>query len=190
MGVVAPASAVLTAGLPVLFSAVGQGMPGWLQSGGFALALLAIILISCPQRVQGRPRGIGLALLAGCGFGCFFVLISRVGSGATFWPLAVARFASVFFLLGVSLARGWRVVPRRASVPLILLAGGLDAAGNAFFVLAAHSGRLDVASVLSALYPAATVLLAAVILRERVTRIQRVGVVLALAAIPLISSSM
>lgn len=188
MGIVAPVSAVLTAGLPVLFSAISQGLPGLLQIGGFVLALLAIVFISRPERAQGRPRGIGLALLAGCGFGCFFILISRVSHNATFWPLAMARFTSVLFLLGMVLFRKQRVVPKRASIPLILLTGGLDAIGNAFFVLAAHSGRLDVASVLSALYPAATVLLAAIVLRERVTRIQGFGILLALVAIPLISA--
>ena len=71
--------------------------------------------------------------------------------------------------------------------PLVLLAGVLDAIGNAFFVLAAHSGRLDVAPVLSFLYPAATVLLAALLLRERVTRIQAIGIVIALVAVPMIS---
>ncbi len=188
MGVAAPVSAVLTAGLPVLFSAISQGLPGLLQLGGFVLALLAIVLISRPEREQGRPKGIGMALLAGCCFGCFFILISRVSHNATFWPLATARFTSVLFLLGMACFRKQRVAPKRASVPLILLAGGLDAIGNAFFVLAAHSGRLDVASVLSALYPAATVLLAAIVLRERVTRVQGVGILLALAAIPLISA--
>ncbi|HEY1348588.1 MAG TPA: DMT family transporter [Ktedonobacteraceae bacterium] len=188
MGIVAPISAVLSAGLPVLFSAVIQGVPSLLRSGGFVLALLAIVFISRPGRAQGRPGGVGLALLAGCGFGCFFILISRVSSGATLWPLAVARFTSVLFLLGLLPFRGQRVEPRRASLPLVLLAGGLDALGNAFFILAAHAGRLDVASVLSALYPAATILLAAFVLRERVTRIQSVGILLALVAIPLISA--
>jgi drug/metabolite transporter (DMT)-like permease len=188
MGIAAPVSAVLTAGLPVLFSALSQGLPGLLQLGGFVLALLAIVLISRPERARGRPKGIWLALLAGCCFGCFFILISRVSHNATFWPLATARFTSVLFLLGITLLRKQRVLPDPESVPLILLAGGLDAIGNAFFVLAAHSGRLDVASVLSALYPAATVLLAAIVLRERVTRIQGVGILLALVAIPLISA--
>ena len=195
MGIAAPVSAVLTAMLPVLFSALTVGLPGPLRLGGFVLALLAIALISRPEHAaEGRPQGIGLAVLAGIGFGCFFILISRVSPGATFWPLAVARLASVVSLLVVLLLRQQ---PRqqllsgvRRVAPLVLLAGTLDALGNAFFVLAAHSGRLDVAAILSALYPAATVLLAAFVLRERVTRIQAVGILLVLLAIPLISAQL
>jgi len=188
MGIAAPVSAVLTATLPVLFSAFTAGLPNLLQLGGFVLALLAIGLISRPERTKGPPKGIGLALLAGCGFGCFFILISRVNPATTFWPLAVARFTSVFVLLMVMRLRRQPILPVRAVAPLVVLAGLLDAIGNAFFVLAAHSGRLDVAAILSSLYPAATVLLAALVLRERVTRIQGIGILLVLLAIPLISA--
>jgi drug/metabolite transporter (DMT)-like permease len=188
MGIAAPVSAVLTASLPVLFSTFTVGLPSLLQLAGFVLALLAIGLISRPERSKGRPEGMGLALLAGCGFGCFFILISRVSHDATFWPLAVARFTSVLFLLLVTLIRQQQVLPRTTAVPLILLAGVLDAIGNTFFVLAAHTGRLDIAAILSSLYPAATVLLAAIVLRERVTRIQGIGILLALVAVPLISA--
>ena len=189
MGIAAPVSAVLTAMLPVLFSTFTAGLPGLPQLGGFVLALLAIGLISRPEHSSGSPEGIGLAVLAGCGFGCFFILISRVHPGATFWPLAVARLAAICVLL-ISLRRlrAQRILPGRAVAPLVVLAGILDAVGNAFFVLAAHSGRLDVAAILSSLYPAATVLLAALVLRERVTRIQGIGIVFVLVAVPMISA--
>lgn len=187
MGIAAPVSALLTAALPVLFSVFTEGLPSLLQLSGFALALLAIGLISRPERVKGRPEGIGLALLAGCGFGCFFILISRVSHAEIFWPLAVARCISVLFLLIVMWIRRQPALPRMNVIPLVLLAGILDAIGNVFFVLAAHVGRLDVASVLSSLYPAATVLLAAILLKERVTRVQAIAILLALIAVPLIS---
>jgi drug/metabolite transporter (DMT)-like permease len=188
MGIAAPVSAVLTAMLPVLFSAFTAGLPTLLQLGGFVLALLAIGLISRPERTTGRPKGIGLALLAGCGFGCFFILISRVNPATTFWPLAAARFTSVLVLFIMMRLRRQQILPGKTVAPLVALAGILDAIGNAFFVLAAHSGRLDVAAILSSLYPAATVLLAALVLRERVTRIQGIGILLVLLAIPLISA--
>jgi drug/metabolite transporter (DMT)-like permease len=188
MGIAAPISAVLTAGLPVVFSAFIEGLPTLLQLGGFALALLAIVLIARPQRTEGFSQGIGLALLAGCGFGLFFILISRVSPASTFWPLAVARMTSVLLLLALILLRRQPILPQVTVAPLVLLAGLLDALGNAFFVLAAQSGRLDVAAMLSSLYPAATVLLAMLILRERVMRIQGIGILLALIAVPLISA--
>jgi drug/metabolite transporter (DMT)-like permease len=145
------------------------------------------VLISRPERSHGRPKGIGLAMLAGCGFGLFFIIISRVSPHAVFWPLALARLVSVLILLLLALFRKQPIKPQKKLMPLMMLSGTMDALGNAFFVLAAHSGRLDIASVLSSLYPAATVILAAVILRERVTRIQGLGILLALVAIPLIS---
>jgi drug/metabolite transporter (DMT)-like permease len=188
MGIAAPISAVLTAALPVLFSVFTAGLPTLLQLVGFVLALLAIGLISRPERAEGAPTGIWLAVLAGCGFGCFFILISRVQPTSTFWPLAMARLTSVCFLFVVMRLRRQTLPPGRKVAPLVVLAGMLDATGNAFFVLAAHSGRLDVAAILSSLYPAATVLLAALVLRERVTRVQGMGVLLALLAIPLISA--
>jgi drug/metabolite transporter (DMT)-like permease len=188
MGIAAPVSAVLTATLPVLFGTFTEGLPSPLQLGGFALALFAIMLISRPEQAKGRPEGIGLALLAGCGFGCFFILISRVSHTSVFWPLAVARFTSVLFLVVMMRIRQQQMLPKLTVAPLLLLAGVLDAIGNAFFVLAAHAGRLDVAAILSSLYPAATVLLAALVLRERVTRIQGIGIFLALVAVPLISA--
>jgi drug/metabolite transporter (DMT)-like permease len=187
MGIVAPVSAVLTAILPVLFSAFTQGAPTLLQVSGFVLALLAIGLISRPQGTNGPPRGLGLAMLAGCGFGCFFILISRVHPATTFWSLAAARAAAVVPLLVLLRLRRKPIQPGRAVMRLVVLAGILDAVGNAFFVFAAHSGRLDVAAVLSSLYPAATVVLAMLVLRERATRIQGIGILLALLAIPLIA---
>ncbi|HEU5349223.1 MAG TPA: DMT family transporter [Ktedonobacterales bacterium] len=188
MGLAAPVSAVLTATLPVLFSVFLTGFPSLPQLGGFVLALLAIGLISRPEQTEGSLRGIVLALLAGCGFGCFFILISRVSPTSTFWPLAVARFVSVALLFVAIQLRRQPLLPAKVVAPLVLLAGVLDAAGNAFFVLAAHSGRLDVAAILSSFYPAATVILAAIILRERVRRVQALGILLALLAIPLISA--
>jgi drug/metabolite transporter (DMT)-like permease len=186
MGIAAPVSAALTAGLPVLFSAFTVGLPSPIQLGGFFLVLLAVVLISRPERTKGHPKGIGLALLAGCGFGLFFILISRVNHTATFWPLAVARFTSVLFLLIVMQIRQEPLLPRLSVAHLMLLAGVLGAIGNAFFVLAAHSGRLDIAAVLSSLYPAATVILAAIVLHE--PRMQGIGILLALVAVPLISA--
>jgi drug/metabolite transporter (DMT)-like permease len=188
MGIAAPVSAVLTASLPVLFSAVTTHLPALQQLGGFVLALLAIGLIARPERTIGPPKGIGLSLLAGCCFGAFFILISRVQHASTFWPLAAARLTSVVVLATLLRLRRKPLLPAMTVAPLVALAGLLDAGGNAFFVLAAHSGRLDIAAILSSLYPAATVLLAALVLRERMTWVQGTGILLVLLAVPLISA--
>ncbi len=187
MGIAAPISAVLTAALPVLFSVFMAGLPTLPQLAGFVLALLAIGLISRRERATGQHQGIGLAVVAGCGFGCFFILISRVSATATFWPLAVARFTSILVLLIMTQLRRKPLLPARNIASLVMLAGILDAIGNAFFVLAAHSGRLDVAAILSSLYPAATVGLAVLVLHERATRLQAIGILLVLLAVPMIS---
>src|SRR5215472_16236584 len=108
MGLIAPICGVLTAALPVLFSAFTVGLPAPVQLGGFALAVLATILISFPERardlgvsadLRSSWRNIGLALISGCAFGVFFILISRVSLADTFSGLAFARAASVIALL-------------------------------------------------------------------------------------------
>lgn len=187
MGIVAPLAAMLSAAVPVLFGAFIEGLPGPIQLIGFMLAFIAVGLISGLGVVKGRPKGLGLALLAGLGFGSFFILISRVSHGSVFWPLAAARLSSLLFLLVVVLIRHQKVLPEKSVWLVVFLAGALDVAGNVFFVLATHAGRLDVAAILSSLYPAVTVLLATIILKERVTRLQAIGIVVALVAIPLIS---
>ena len=187
MGIVAPIAAMLSAAIPVLFGALIEGLPGPLQLIGFVLAFIAVGLISGLGVVKGRPKGLGLALLAGVGFGSFFILISRVSHVSIFWPLAAARLSSLLFLLAVILVRRQSILPEKSVWPVVFLAGALDVAGNVFFVLATHSGRLDVAAMLSSLYPAVTVLLAIIILKERVSRLQTIGIFVALVAIPLIS---
>jgi drug/metabolite transporter (DMT)-like permease len=187
MGITAPITAVLAATVPVIASAFIDGPPGIIQIVGFILALLAVWLISRPEGGMGRPEGLGLALLAGLGFGGFFILISRVSAGSIFWPLAIARITSFLFILLIIRIRHVEVLPKKGTFRLVLLAGILDVGGNFFFILATHIGRLDVSSILSSLYPAVTVLLAWFILHERITRWQLIGVLVALVAIPLIS---
>lgn len=187
MGIAAPVTAVLSAGLPVLFHAYAAGPPTTAQAAGFGMALAGVWLLSRPERITGRPPGIGLALVSGLGFGSFLILIAQASRATVLWPLAVSKAASLTTMLVVVLStrRADRVSTRQ--LPLILLAGILDVGGNAFFMLAAHLGRLDVAAVLSSLYPASTVLLAGVLLRERVSRTQAAGIAIALVAISLIA---
>lgn len=187
MGIAAPITAVMSAGLPMLVGAVTQGWPDVTRQLGFALALVGIWFISRPQEVGGRPAGLGLALLAGCGFGSFLICIAQVQENAVFWPLASARLTAITIMLAISLASRKLALPPKATLPLILLTGVMDAGGNAFFVLAEQAGRLDVAATLASLYPATTVILALALLKERLVLWQGIGVLLALVAVPLIA---
>lgn len=188
MGTVAPVSAVLTAALPALFGGLTEGLPDLRQLAGFGLALLSIWLVVGRGGSAGRRTGLGLAGLAGCGFGVFFILLHRAGESAVFWPLVAARFSSLALVLLVALYKRQSFPAQVRLVAPALLAGALDVTGNVFFVLAGQAGRLDVAAILSSLYPASTVLLAALLLGERLVHVQVVGVVAALVAIGLIAS--
>lgn len=187
MGIAAPITAVLAAGIPALFGALTQGLPDAIHLIGFGVALAGVYLISRPQGADGRPAGLRLAFVAGLGFAAFLILIAQVHQNAVFWPLAAARLSSISVMLGITLARRRFVRPSREALLPIVVSGVMDVAGNTFYVLAEQAGRLDIAAVLSSLYPASTVLLALIILKERLTRPQLMGVLLALAAIPLIA---
>ncbi|RMH55619.1 MAG: EamA family transporter, partial [Deinococcus-Thermus bacterium] len=151
------------------------------------VGLLGVWLASQSGGFGGPARGLGYAVLAGLGFGGYFVLIDRVEG--LFWPSAFAKLTAAALTLGWAL--GSPPAPRRVlgrHLPLLVLAGLLDAGGNVFFLAAAQAGRLDVAAVLSSLYPAFTALLAWALLRERLRPGQNLGVVLSLAAIALIAA--
>jgi drug/metabolite transporter (DMT)-like permease len=188
MGIVAPVTGVLAAAVPVLVGTVLQGPPGPVRAAGIVLATVAVLLVSRSSAPGGGRDGLPLALVAGVGFGLFIVFISRVTPGHVFVPLSAARVADIALIAGVIVTtrRPWRVP--RAALPLVLLTGILDMGGNVFFILAAQSGRLDVAAVLSSLYPVTTMVLAVVVLRERLVRGHRLGILLALVAIVLIAA--
>lgn len=188
MAVVAPVSAMLSAALPALWGALVAGSPGPARLAGFALALAGIGLVARTPGGRGGTAGLALALLAGCGFGGFLVLMDRGAQGGTYWPLAAARATTLALSFSAALAARRPWVPPRAALPVVLLSGALDAGGNALFVLAAQTGRLDVAAVLSSMYPASTVALAAAILGERVSRAQAAGIAAVLVAIGLIAA--
>lgn len=187
MGIVAPVSAVLAAAIPVLISMLVEGLPGTLQLLGFALALPGIWLLSRPEPGSGRPQGLGMALLAGLGFGIFFTALGQVGDSAVFWSLAASRLVAVALMLLFALASGRSLLPANLPLQLLVPAGLLDVGGNLFFLLATLTGRLDVAAVLASLYPAVTALLARLVAGEHLARVQIAGVAAAVLAIVLIS---
>jgi len=177
MGLVAPLSALIGALVPVPVALILQGWPGPVTLAGIALALAAVWLVSSSgDDVKLSLRDLRLPLVAGLGFGTFFIFMSRATGIALLWPLLAARAASVTLLGTLALARGELRRPPSGSWPLLVLAGVLDTGANALYALSARAGRLDVAAVLGSLYPGGTVLLAWIILRQRLNRWQLVGV--------------
>jgi len=186
MGLTAPVAAVLGAGIPTLFGIFTQGLPGAIPIAGFVLAGVGIWLIS---RVEDhhRPEGVGLAILAGTGFAGFYLCSHQAGMGSPAWITAMVKLASVGLTVAIVLiGGGFRDIDRRG-IALGLMAGGLDATGSVLYIRAAQIGRLDQAVVLSSLYPAVTVLLARLFLKEHFTRWKAVGIAAALLAVPMIA---
>lgn len=191
MGLTAPLVAVLAAAIPTLFSLITEGLPSSTQLAGFVLAGIGIWLVSRSD-AEGRPEGIGMAVLAGFGFAGFFLCVRQAGSASALWIAACSRGAS-FVVTGVILlalrASGKLTLPHldRRSVAGGMLAGFLDSSGSVLFIRASQAGRLDTAVVLTSLYPAVTVLLARLFLRERLTPWKTAGIFAALVAVPLVA---
>jgi drug/metabolite transporter (DMT)-like permease len=197
MAVVAPTTAVCAVAIPVVVAVLLGERPVPLAVAGIVLGIGSIILVSRQQsaeagasRPQGRlPRGVGSALASGVAIGFFFLSLARTTSDAGMWPLLVARLVSVLLFAGVAFARhsSLRMPPGVAG--LVVVAGTVDMLANALYLLAARQGQLSTVVTLSSLYPASTVLLARLILRERLSSWQVTGVVCALGAVVLIVSS-
>jgi drug/metabolite transporter (DMT)-like permease len=185
---VAPTAAVIGAGLPVGFAILTEGLPDTPRLVGFVLAFLGIWFVS---RTASEEKGIsrqafGLACLAGVFFGAFFIFIAQVERSLVFTPLVVSRGLEVLTAMLVLRTRKIRL-PLLVYNPVALLGGVLDAGGAALYMLARQYTRLDVAALLSSLYPATTVLLAYIVFKEKIRRDQWIGVFLCLAAVGLIS---
>jgi len=196
MSVIAPVAALFGAAVPVV---VGIGLGEQLSLpalAGIAIAVAAVGLVSRERRVEGAattPAGQGLghplvlAVVAGAAFGGFFLLLSRTGEAAGLWPLFSARVVSVALLASVTLLTGRSLRPTPGSRRLILAAGTGDILANVLYLLAVRHGLVSLVAVIVALYPAATVLLAQVVLNERLRRVQVAGLGLAASAAVLLA---
>jgi drug/metabolite transporter (DMT)-like permease len=186
MGLTAPVAAVLGAVIPTVFGMFREGLPQRAQVIGFALAAAGIWLISRTED-DSPPEGIGMAALAGIGFAGYYLCIKQAGDGSAFWIASISKVAS-FTLTGliVLIGRSARQIDLRG-ITLGVVAGCLDVIGSVLFIRASQTGRLDAAVVLSSLYPAVTVLLARLILREHFTRWKALGMLAALLAVPMIA---
>jgi drug/metabolite transporter (DMT)-like permease len=207
MGLAAPVAAVISAGIPTAFAMLTEGLPRMIQITGFVFAGIGLWLISRPEN-QTRPAGLGLAVVAAVGFAGFFLCVKQAGNASVLWIAGLARFAS-FILTGTIVLITCKrndsgLIQHTASAKdsesnaamsldlrsaaIALLAGGLDVSGSALFIHASQIGRLDVSVVISSLYPTITVLLARLILDEHFSRWRIIGMLAALAAVPMIAA--
>lgn len=191
MSIVAPVSAT-GAAVPVLVGLIEGERPGVLQIAGILVAMAGIVLAARePGAEPSRAVRASLLLagLAAIGFGSFFVLIDRATEmGGAPWSLLLVRFGEVALLGLVALFTRPRMPSGLRDASPLLVIGALDFSATALFALATQEGLLSVVSVVGSLYPAVTVVLARVVLAERVARSQEVGVVLTLAGVVAISA--
>lgn len=190
MSIVAPLSAVISGAVPVV-AGVGFGeRPSMVAWSGIAVALPAIVMIARePSDVTDRIRTdvVASALVAGLGFGLFFVALDRTGTSAGIQPLIAARTTSVALLGAVGLATSRLAPVRGRLLGIVALSGVLDMTANTLFLYAVREGLLALGSVIAAMYPASTLVLARVVLGERVQRSQGAGLVLAAGAVSLVA---
>jgi drug/metabolite transporter (DMT)-like permease len=192
MGLTAPIGALLGAAIPTLVDIAVEGTPSRWSIGGFVLAILAIWLITRPEPQgendeSGHPNGVAIAALSGVGFAGFYLCIHQA-TGSPAWVAAISRIGSFATTAAAVVATR---APIKLDAPRVLLgmsAGFLDISASALFIYASQRGRLDEAVVITSLYPAVTVLLARIVLREHFSRWKFVGLLAALASVPLIAA--
>lgn len=186
MGVVAPLSAVVGAGLPLAVGLLAGERLGVVAVVAVAVALAAILLATAGTRTDAAAgRGLLLGLAAGAGFGLFFVGLDATPDDSGLWPLVAGRVASTVLLAVIVAVRrpGGVGNPR-----LAVLSGVADTVANVLFLVAVRLGDLGVSAVLVSLYPVVVVLLARVVLRERLTGLQLASAGLALTASALLAA--
>ena len=191
MIIAAPVSALFAALLPVVVGFFTQGLPNFYQFAGFGFALAAVWLTAQGQSDEKfqvkHLADLRLPILAGVGFGCYFIFVhyASKNTGSVLWTMISSRVAGTLLLWIVVLARRESLSVARAAWLTVSLNATLDLAGNLFYILASQAGRLDVSAVLSSLFPGSTIILARIVLKERITRMQTIGILLALTAIVL-----
>ncbi len=193
MSISAPVSALLAALIPVLVGSFRDGLPDALTFTGFGFALAAVWLVSQSEGgvkdILSHIFDLKLPLLAGIGFGLYFILMHEATStGATVWPMIASRTGGTILIAAfmVISRTAWKVEDASAW-KFLILNGIFDIGGNVFFILSGQAGRLDVASVLSSLFSGVTVMLAWIFLKERLSRNQWIGVFSAFVAIVLMT---
>lgn len=192
MAIVAPTTAVCAVLIPVAAETIAGERPGARTVAGILLALVAIVLVSqqpAQDRGESPRRGLGLAILSGVAIGFFFLALARTDAAAGLWPLVAARVVSVCLFLALAVAARQPLRMPARPMAIIIGCGVLDMAANALYILATRRGALSAVVTLASLYPASTVLLARIVLGERLSGRQAVGIVSALVAVVLIVST-
>jgi len=189
MSVVAPIAG-LSAVVPVIVGIVSGDRPSAWQLAGIAAALLGVFLAS---REPGRAgptlaAGVGLALLAAMGFGGYFPFMHAAGNADYWWASLLFRIVSTSSVVAAVAIRRPSLAVEPLQVPLLALIGVGDMVGNLLFAAASSSGLVSITAVLASLYPIVTVVLARLLLAERVVRSQEAGIALTLAGVALISA--
>jgi len=192
MGLSAPIGALLGAAIPTLVDIALEGAPSRWSVGGFVLAVVAIWLITRPEASgendeAGHPKGVAMAALAGVGFAGFYLCIHQA-TGSPIWIATVSRLGSFTATAIAVIATRPPLALDRPAASYGALAGIFDIIASSLFIYASQHGRLDEAVVITSLYPAVTVLLARLVLNEHFSRWKFVGLLAALAAVPLIAA--
>jgi len=192
MGLTAPISALIGAAIPTLADIGMEGAPKRWTVVGFVLAIVAIGLITRPEPglendEAGHPRGVAMAALAGVGFAGFYLCVHQAHGSPT-WIAAMSRVGSLTTTSIAVLVTRAPLALDRPRAALGMMAGFFDILASALFIYANQHGRLDEAVVITALYPAMTVLLARIFLKEHFTLWKFVGLLAALAAVPMIAA--
>ena len=192
VSVVAPVTAVCSIAVPVVV-AMGLGeRPGPLALFGIAVAVASVALISRHRDPQARTKAAdrSLAIGLGCGvlIGAFLVCLARTGDSSGLWPLLIARAVSTVALAAVARVARVPVTVPRSVLPVVIACGAIDMLANALYLVAVREGPLGLVATLASLYPASTVVLARLVLRERLQPVQSVGLACAAAAIVMITT--
>jgi drug/metabolite transporter (DMT)-like permease len=189
MSIVAPIAGI-SAVVPVTFGILTGERPSAWQLFGIAAALGGVFLAS-REPGHGGPKiaaGVGLALLAAIGFGGYFPAMHAAGDADFWWASLIFRMTSTSVILAAVAIRRPKLAIEPVQIPILALIGIGDMLGNLLFAAASTSGLVSVTSVLASLYPIVTVMLARLVLKERVARAQEAGIVLTLAGVALISA--
>jgi drug/metabolite transporter (DMT)-like permease len=207
ISVVAPVAALVSTVLPVGVAIADGERPGASMVAGGLICLIAVVLVSVPPARRGaepdhgddpgegqhraavRLRALGYGAAAGAGFGLFFLFLKNAGQSGVLWPVAISRTAGTLVAFAIAVAtrtRPWQ--PGRGVMAIALISGAVDAAANVCYVLATRVGLFGLAVVITSLYPGTTVLLARLLLGERMGWLQRAGLLMAAAGVVLLTA--